>query len=129
MPGHQRLENHLRSIRDFIAVAHLAEVPTVISAGADQPYRTLPEYVSWVRANPSHASVGLTSLGGALHFAILGMAKSVGVPLKPVAYKGGAPLVTDLVGGHVPLSTDALASLKLVEAAKASATRRAWVTL
>ena len=96
--------------RDFVPVAHLAEVPTVISAGADRPYKTLQDYVSWVRANPSQGSVGLTNLGGTLHFAVIGMAKTVGVPLTPVAYKGGAPLVTDLVGGHVPLSADALAS-------------------
>lgn len=96
--------------RDFIPVAHLVEVPTVISTGADRPYKTLQDYVSWVRANPSQASVGLTNLGGTLHFAVLGMARTVGVALTPVAYKGGAPLVTDLVGGHVPLSTDALAS-------------------
>ena len=38
------------------------------------------------------------------------MARSIGVPLRPVAYKGGAPLATDLVGGHIPLATDALAS-------------------
>ena len=105
--------------RDFIPVAHLGEVPTVISAGADRPYKTLQEYVGWVRANPSQESVGLTSLGGFLHFAVLGMGKSIGVPLKPVAYKGGAPLVTDLIGGHVPLSTDALASqLELHRAGK-----------
>ncbi|OUM03678.1 tripartite tricarboxylate transporter substrate-binding protein [Variovorax sp. JS1663] len=96
--------------RDFIPVAHLAEVPVVISAGADRPYRTLQEYVGWVRANPAQGNVGLTSLGGLLHFAVLGMGKSINVPLKPVAYKGGAPLVTDLVGGHVPLAMDALAS-------------------
>jgi len=105
--------------RDFIPVANLVEVPTVISAGADRPYKTLQDYVSWVRANPSQASVGLTNLGGTLHFAVLGMAKTVGVALTPVAYKGGAPLVTDLVGGHVPLSTDALASqLELHRAGK-----------
>jgi tripartite-type tricarboxylate transporter receptor subunit TctC len=105
--------------RDFVPVAHLVEVPTVISAGADRPYKTLQDYVSWVRANPSQASVGLTNLGGMLHFAVLGMAKTVGVALTPVAYKGGAPLVTDLVGGHVPLSTDALASqLELHRAGK-----------
>lgn len=96
--------------RDFIPVAHLVEVPTVVSTGADRPYKTLQEYVAWVRANPSQGNVGLTSLGGYLHFAVLGMGKSIGVPLKPVAYKGGAPLATDLVGGHVPLSTDALGS-------------------
>ena len=105
--------------RDFIPVAHLAEVPTVISAGADRPYRTLQEYVSWVRANQSQASVGLTSLGGTLHFAVLGMGRTLGVPLKPVPYKGGAPLLADLIGGHVPLSTDALASqLELHRAGK-----------
>jgi tripartite-type tricarboxylate transporter receptor subunit TctC len=105
--------------RDFIPVAHLAEVPTVISAGADRPYRTLQDYVRWVRANPAQGSVGLTNLGGFLHFATLGMAKGVGVELTPVPYKGGAPLVADLVGGHIPLSTDALASqLELHRAGK-----------
>jgi tripartite-type tricarboxylate transporter receptor subunit TctC len=96
--------------RDFIAVAHLAEVPTVVSAGADRPYRSLQDYIAWARAHPSEANVGLTSLGGTLHFAVLGMGRESGLPLTPIPYKGGAPLVTDLVGGQVSLSTDALAS-------------------
>jgi tripartite-type tricarboxylate transporter receptor subunit TctC len=96
--------------RDFIPVAHLAEVPTVISAAADRPYRSLRDYITWVREDPTRGSVGLTSLGGLLHFSVLGMARELGITLTPVPYKGGAPLVTDLVGGHVPLSTDALAS-------------------
>jgi tripartite-type tricarboxylate transporter receptor subunit TctC len=105
--------------RDFIPVAHLAGVPSVISAPAGSPYKTLQEYALWVRANPSQAHVGLTNLGGLLHFAVLGMGKTIGVPLNPVPYKGGAPLATDLVGGHVPLSTDALASqLELHRAGK-----------
>jgi tripartite-type tricarboxylate transporter receptor subunit TctC len=105
--------------RDFIPVAHLVEVPTVISTSSDRPYKTLPQYVAWLRANPTQSSVGLTSLGGALHFATVGMSKSIGVPLTPVSYKGGAPLATDLVGGHIPLATDALASqLELHRAGK-----------
>lgn len=96
--------------RDFVAVAHLVEVPTVVSAGADRPYRSLQDYIAWARAHPAQANVGLTSLGGALHFAVLGMGRELGLPLTPIPYKGGAPLVTDLVGGQVSLSTDALAS-------------------
>jgi len=96
--------------RDFIAVAHLAEVPTVVSAGADRPYRSVREYIAWARAHPAEANVGLTSLGGTLHFAVLAMGRELGLPLTAIPYKGGAPLVTDLVGGQVPLSTDALAS-------------------
>jgi tripartite-type tricarboxylate transporter receptor subunit TctC len=82
----------------------------VISAVADRPYRSLRDYITWVREDSTRGSVGLTSLGGLLHFSVLGMARELGVTLTPVPYKGGAPLVTDLVGGHVPLSTDALAS-------------------
>jgi tripartite-type tricarboxylate transporter receptor subunit TctC len=105
--------------KDFIPVAHLAIVPSVLSAGADQPFKTVPEYVAWIRKNPAGASVGLTNLGGGLHFSVLQLSKAIGVPLAPVTYKGGAPLATDIVGGHVPLSADALASqLELHRAGK-----------
>ena len=96
--------------RDFIPVAHLANVPSVISAGAGQPFKTIPEYVAWVKKNPAGGGVGLTNLGGGLHFSVLQLSKAIGVPLAPVTYKGGAPLATDIVGSHVPLGTDALAS-------------------
>jgi tripartite-type tricarboxylate transporter receptor subunit TctC len=105
--------------KDFIPVAHLAIVPSVLSAGAGQPFKTVPEYVAWIRKNPAGASVGLTNLGGGLHFSVLQLSKAIGVPLAPVTYKGGAPLATDLVGGHIPLSADALASqLELHRAGK-----------
>ena len=96
--------------RDFLPVAHLVDVPTVISTGSASPYQTIAQYTAWVRAQPGRGSVGLTNLGGALHFSVLALGKAIGAPLTPVAYKGGAPLATDLVGGHVPLATDALAS-------------------
>lgn len=106
-------------LQDFVPVAHLVNVPTVVSAGASQPYQTLGAYVAWVKAHPDKAGVGLTNLGGALHFAVLAMGKSIGVPLSPVPYKGGAPLATDIIGGHVPAGTDALASqLELHRAGK-----------
>jgi tripartite-type tricarboxylate transporter receptor subunit TctC len=105
--------------KDFIPVAHLAIVPSVLSAGAGQPFKTVPEYVAWIKKNPAGASVGLTNLGGGLHFSVLQLSKAIGVPLAPVTYKGGAPLATDLVGGHIPLSADALASqLELHRAGK-----------
>jgi len=105
--------------KDFIPVAHLANVPSVVSAGADQPFKTMPEYVAWVRKNPGSASVGMTNLGGGLHFSVLQLSKAIGVPLTPVTYKGGAPLATDIIGAHVPVGADALASqLELHRAGK-----------
>ena len=58
--------------RDFIPVAHLAEVPTVVSTGAAQPYRTLQDYISWARAQPTQANVGHTTHRGAQHYAVIG---------------------------------------------------------
>ncbi|MEJ1170675.1 Bug family tripartite tricarboxylate transporter substrate binding protein [Variovorax sp. CCNWLW235] len=105
--------------KDFIPIAHLAYVPSVISAGANQPFKTVPEYVAWLKKNPTGGSVGLTNLGGGLHFSVLQLSKAIGVPLAPVTYRGGAPLATDIVGAHVPVGTDALASqLELHRAGK-----------
>jgi tripartite-type tricarboxylate transporter receptor subunit TctC len=106
-------------LKDFTPVAHLAYVPSVLSVGMQQPYKTVGEYIAWVKKNPGQGTIGLTNLGGALHFSILRMAKAIDTPLTPVTYKGGAPLATDLVGGHVPASADALASqLELHRAGK-----------
>jgi len=96
--------------KDFIPVAHLANVPSVVSTGANQPFKTIPDYVAWIKKNPANASVGLTNLGGGLHFSVLQLSKAIGVPLTPVTYRGGAPLATDIIGDHVPIGTDALAS-------------------
>lgn len=96
--------------RDFVPVAHLVEFPSVISTSASKPYKTVPQYVEWLRSHPAEGWVGITSLGGGLHFSILAMSKEIGVSLSPVPYKGGAPLATDLIGGQVPIGADGLAS-------------------
>jgi len=96
--------------KDFIPLAHLANVPSIVSTGATQPYKTIPEYITWIKKNPDQASVGMTNLGGGLHFSVLQLSKAIGVPLTAVTYRGGAPLATDIIGDHVPIGTDALAS-------------------
>lgn len=96
--------------RDFAPVAHLVEFPSVISTSTAQPYKTLPQYVEWLRRHPKDGWVGLTSLGGGLHFSVLAMSKELGIPLDPIPYKGGSPLATDIISGQIPIGTDALAS-------------------
>ncbi|MBO9642012.1 MAG: tripartite tricarboxylate transporter substrate binding protein [Pseudacidovorax sp.] len=96
--------------KDFVPLAHLATVPNVVSTAPNAPYASMAEYARWIKANPTANGVGMTNLGGVLHFSVLKMSQQLGVKLEPVTYKGGAPLATDIMGGHVPLGTDALAS-------------------
>lgn len=92
--------------KDLIPLAHLAEMRIVVSAGSQQPYKTIAEYVSWVKNKPAEQGVGLVAMGSPIHFGLLSMAKTVGVPLTPVPYKGSPAIATDLIGGTLPLSID-----------------------
>lgn len=96
--------------RDVVPVALLTDVPTVISASAQQPYRNLKEFMDWARANPANASIGLATLGSAGHLGAAALSKSSGIQITPVAYRGAAPMLVDVVGGTVPIGWDAVAS-------------------
>lgn len=61
----------------------------------------LKEYVEWLKKNPTRASFGTTALGSFTHFFGVMAGKAVGIPLEPVPYRGAAPLVADLQGGHI----------------------------
>jgi tripartite-type tricarboxylate transporter receptor subunit TctC len=64
--------------------------------------RDLREFIEWSRSNPSKAAFGSPGAGSMPHFVGLLFARSAGVDVIHVPFKGGAPLVIDLVGGHVP---------------------------
>jgi tripartite-type tricarboxylate transporter receptor subunit TctC len=70
--------------------------------------KDLREFVQWAGANPGKAAFGSPGAGSLPHFFGLLFARSAGVTLVHVPFKGGAPLITDLVGGHVPAGVSPL---------------------
>jgi len=80
----------------FSLVGHFEQV-LVVNPG--KGVRTLPELVAKAKSQPlSYASAGVGSPG---HLAFLAFAQRAGIAATHVGYKGGAPAVTDLVGGQV----------------------------
>ena len=63
--------------------------------------KTLADFVQWVKADPKRGTFGAPP-GGSQHFAGILFARSAGIRLEHVPYKGGAPAMTDLLGGHIP---------------------------
>jgi tripartite-type tricarboxylate transporter receptor subunit TctC len=92
--------------RDFAPVAGVMSTAYSISISSDVPteVRTLPQYISWVRADPKRAVFGHPAAGGTPHFLGIMFARAIGVTMTPVPYKGGAPLLQDLLGGQVPMA-------------------------
>jgi tripartite-type tricarboxylate transporter receptor subunit TctC len=68
--------------------------------------KSLGDYVRWCKANPDNASFGTTSAGGTPHFAGVMLSNEAKVPLNPVHYRGGAPALQDVVGGHIAASVN-----------------------
>ncbi|QOT80791.1 tripartite tricarboxylate transporter substrate-binding protein [Cupriavidus basilensis] len=94
--------------KDLVPVAYLADLPLVASASVNQPYKTMPEYVAWVKRNPASTGFGLVTLGGTVHFGVLTLRKAIDVPLTPTAYRGAAMMLTDEIGGTLPVGVDAI---------------------
>src|SRR6476469_3426832 len=70
--------------------------------------KSLGDYIQWCKANPDKASFGTTSAGGTPHFAGIMLSNEAKVKLNPVHYRGGAPALQDVVGGHIPMSVNPL---------------------
>ncbi len=93
-------------VKDFTAVAPAAKSALAFSVGPAVPaeIKTLSDFVAWAKANPDKATYATTAAGGTPHFTGLMLSQESKVPMTPVHYKGGAPALQDLIGGHVSSS-------------------------
>jgi tripartite-type tricarboxylate transporter receptor subunit TctC len=96
---------------DFQAISQVSTYELALAVGAAVPVRELNHLYAWMRANPEKSNFGVPATGSIPHFFALMLAQTAGVKAPVVGYRGSAPLVTDLVGGHVPVAIDALDSL------------------
>lgn len=95
-------------LTDFAPVTACAKSMLTFNVGPAVPDRvtTVGQFVDWCRANPDHAQYGTTSPGATPHFVGVMLSRAAGLELTPVHYKGGAPALQDLLGGHVPASVN-----------------------
>jgi tripartite-type tricarboxylate transporter receptor subunit TctC len=115
-------------IKDFIAVSPAAKgmLTFVIGPEVSDDVKTLAGFIRWCKANPEKASYATTSAGATPHFTGVMFANTAGIPMTPVHYRGGAPAIQDLVGGHVPASVNPVSEVS--EFAKAGSLRILAVT-
>ncbi|NVN85855.1 MAG: hypothetical protein HXX15_07160 [Rhodopseudomonas sp.] len=98
--------------KDFVPVSLLARFEFAVVVGKSVDAKTFKEFVAWLKANPDKATFGVPSNGTIPHFTGSRLEQAIGVPMTRVAYRGGAPIITDLIGGHIPFAivtlTDAI---------------------
>ena len=94
--------------RDFVAVSHVNDYDFAVAVAGAVPVRELSHLIAWLRANPEKANFGVPATGSLPHFFALMMGEKAGVQAQVVGYRGSAPLVSDLIGGQVPVAFDTL---------------------
>ena len=97
-------------VKDFVPVARLATFEASYAVSAAQPVKSLAEFVALAKTRPELRSFGIPAAGSGPHFIGYVVGKNAGVDMVPVPYKGGAPLLTDLLGNSIPAAVDALGS-------------------
>jgi tripartite-type tricarboxylate transporter receptor subunit TctC len=115
-------------VKDFIAVGPAAKGELVLVIGPAVPaeVKTLQDFIAWCKANPGRANVADTSAGATPHFTGVMLAREANITLTPVHYRGGAPAMEDLIGGHVPASVNPVS--EVMAFAKAGSIRALAVT-
>ena len=95
-------------LKDFVSVAGIASYPLGMGVAINTGATNAREFIEWVKRNPGKASFGTPGTGGQNHFLGVQLAKTAGIDLPVTPYKGSPPMVTDLIGGHVPSAVSLL---------------------
>jgi tripartite-type tricarboxylate transporter receptor subunit TctC len=88
-------------VKDFEPVALIADTPQAIIARKTFPANDLPGMIAWLKANPDKGTSGAVGVGGPSDVAAFQFQKQTGTRFQVVPYRGGGPLLTDLVGGQI----------------------------
>jgi tripartite-type tricarboxylate transporter receptor subunit TctC len=95
-------------LRDIAPVAALAELPFVLEVNPSLPAKSVAEFIAYAKANPGKINMASFGAGTISHLAGELFKVMTGVSMLHVPYRGGAPMVTDIIGGRVQAGIDAL---------------------
>ncbi len=98
------------AIKDFAPITRTAMVSNALVVPPDAPYNTVQELIAYGKANPGKLTFGSSGHGSTLHLSGETFKMMTGVDMQHVPYKGSAPAVSDLLGGHISMIFDNLPS-------------------
>jgi tripartite-type tricarboxylate transporter receptor subunit TctC len=97
-------------LRDMAAVAGVTRTPHVLEVHPSFSAQTVPALIAYAKANPGKVSVATPPVGTGPYMAAALLKLMAGVDIVTVTYRGAGPMVTDVLGGHVPVAFDGISS-------------------
>jgi tripartite-type tricarboxylate transporter receptor subunit TctC len=91
-------------LRDFTPLSLVGSSPNMMLVREDSALRSIADVLAAARDRPGQLSYGYAGNGTSPHLAGELLKYMTKVAITPVPYRGGAPVLNDLLGGHIPLS-------------------------
>jgi tripartite-type tricarboxylate transporter receptor subunit TctC len=108
--------------RDLVPVAYIGYIPLILVTPPSFPPNSVAELIALLKANPNKYFFASGGAGAGAHLAAEMFKSMTGTTMQHVPYKGNAPALVDVVGGHVPIMFDTITtSLPLVRSGKLKA--------
>lgn len=86
---------------DMQPVSLIAHFQFALAVHPDHPAHSVADFIAWLKAHPQQANFGSPSPGSLPHFFGLLLGQQAGVEMLHVAYRGGTPMLADLMGGQI----------------------------
>ncbi len=90
-------------LKDFVAISNVGSNPFVMGIHKSMPATTIEEFVAYVKKNPGKFNYASGGSGSVSHLSAALFVKRAQIEMAHISYKGGAPAVTDLLGGNVQM--------------------------
>ena len=95
-------------LSDIAPVAGIIRFPNVVVVNPSLPIKTIPELIAYAKANPGKLNMASSGNGSTIHMSGELFKMMTGINMVHVPYRGGAPALTDLMGGQVQVMFDNL---------------------
>lgn len=89
------------TLRDFTAIAPVAEQPNVLVVGPNSSIKTVAELIAAAKAKPGQLNFGSAGTGSGTHLNLEKFKLVAGIDLSHIPYKGTPEVATDLIGGRI----------------------------
>jgi tripartite-type tricarboxylate transporter receptor subunit TctC len=94
--------------KDFSPIAVVASAPNALVVTKNFPAKSVAELIAMAKKEPGKLSFGSAGIGGANHLSGEMFKQMTGIDIVHIPYKGAAPAMNDLIGGHIPMMFDTL---------------------
>jgi tripartite-type tricarboxylate transporter receptor subunit TctC len=94
------------TVRDFTPLILAGQTPNILVVRPSLGVKTVAEFIAYARQNPGKVSYGSAGVGSSNHLSMELFKTMAGIEVLHVPYKGSAPMVSDMLGGHIDAGFD-----------------------